>query len=571
MLCFLFIFFTTALGMNTAYAAVTIPYSENFEDGIANNFTVDSGTWTITTDVTKVYKTNSTDSLSRTTVGETTWSNYTVQSDIKVNTWGSTAFRTAAIIARYTDASNYYLLGYDLGSSGLVIKKKVAGTQTILATKAFTFNTGQSYTLKATVIGSNLTLYVNGVRQLTVTDSTFTAGKSGLISCYGDSRFDNYSVNTPEFPLTQANVNTAVAEGLLWYKEGLEWDWHSKRSGNSLWYLVIASTYNPDFTSSSGVKVKDRALAQFRNVIIGGNEPGCSGGGLNAQGYGVLIDSIAIAKSVPAIWDALTATEKDKLLTITKACLVGSHWLMDDDNNFSTGIDQRGNANKSWNPNHKEGALGAGIAAMYALDGATAANSFLTSFDTATFLTKINSYGFSNINFVFTQTPAATLNSATRNTFTYSTYTLSQPFYWVKTLSDDMYNKNVASSGAGGLGHLLAGQSGLPNLGVLGMAQEFDSVDAGGGRSSLGYVWQGWGNSIPNRHIVEYFGDWGTGVDQTSVENKYNIGSTDMIYKAQNGYHDYAKGANQGDTTVSSLNTSGLFDLVKEVWLNILK
>ena len=172
---------------------VTSLYSEDFEDSVANGWTVVSGTWSIATDGTKVYNTLPTDSLSRSVVGDSTWSSYSVETKAKVNSWGNTSYRTVGILGRYVDTNNYYVFAYE-APGNLNIKKKAAGTMTTLVTKSYALNTGNWYNIKAVMDGSTLKLYVNGVEELTTTDNSLSTGKAGLISVYGDNRFDDFVV-----------------------------------------------------------------------------------------------------------------------------------------------------------------------------------------------------------------------------------------------------------------------------------------------------------------------------------------------------------------------------------------
>lgn len=178
--------FSAGNGSAPVMAATSV--NENFEDGVANGFSVATGTYAIVTDGTKVYKTTS--AAARAVVGDSASTNVNVQADVKVASWSASSGRTVGLLARYTNTNNYYLFIYEDGS--LYIKKKVAGTLTNVASKAYTFNTGAWYTFKGVVNGTTLTMYVNGVQELTGTATGLTAGKVGLISFNGDVRNDNF-------------------------------------------------------------------------------------------------------------------------------------------------------------------------------------------------------------------------------------------------------------------------------------------------------------------------------------------------------------------------------------------
>jgi hypothetical protein len=155
----------------------------------------ETGTWSIFLDGTNTYRSASADVIARTVVGETTWGDYTAESRVKVAAWGNATFRTAGLLAHYQDADNYYLFIHDNGS--LQIRRKVGGTLTTLASKAHTLALGTSYLFKAELSGATLRFFIDGVQELTATDTTLQAGKAGLVSAYADARYDDVKVSIP--------------------------------------------------------------------------------------------------------------------------------------------------------------------------------------------------------------------------------------------------------------------------------------------------------------------------------------------------------------------------------------
>jgi len=80
-----------------------------------------------------------------------------------------------------TAADTSYISGYRGSTLSWVIAKSVAGKGTILASAAATLTVGNTYTLTFSIVGSALTLLVNGVSTVTATDSTITAaGRVGV-------------------------------------------------------------------------------------------------------------------------------------------------------------------------------------------------------------------------------------------------------------------------------------------------------------------------------------------------------------------------------------------------------
>jgi len=238
-----------------AQAATSV--NETFEDGVANGFTVVSGAYSTVTDGTKVYKTTS--GTARAVFGDAASADVQVQADVKVASWATSTNRTAGLMARYRDTSNYYIFIYEDGQ--LKIRKKVAGTTTTVASKAFTLTTGTWYTLKGVVSGSTLTMWVNGTQQLTGTPTGLSTGKSGLISFNGDVHYDNVTAsdiggppptttpppaNLDRFGLKMLNASV----GKQWYSV---WNSGSSRTYNGNSNLAV----DPELVMSGGDSVAD--------------------------------------------------------------------------------------------------------------------------------------------------------------------------------------------------------------------------------------------------------------------------------------------------------------------------
>ena len=89
---------------------------------------------------------------------------------------------TAGLIVRYQDPSNFYLCG--LTKNTLLIQRRLAGTDTVIASTAFTSTAGSSYAVSATAAGSSLTCKVTGpggtTATTTVTDTSFAQGMIGI-------------------------------------------------------------------------------------------------------------------------------------------------------------------------------------------------------------------------------------------------------------------------------------------------------------------------------------------------------------------------------------------------------
>ncbi|WP_432973754.1 LamG-like jellyroll fold domain-containing protein [Dactylosporangium sp. CA-233914] len=187
-----------------ALAATSV--SEDFEDSVANGFSVLSGSYSIVTDGSKVYRTTS--ATARSVAGDAASTDVQIQADIKVAGWSAARDRTAGLMARYSNTSNYYLFVFEDGQ--LKIRAKVGGALTTVASKTYAMAVGTWYNLKGTVTGNTLTLWVNGVQQLTGTATGLAAGKVGVISFNGDVRTDNVAATDLAAPPVGSAYDKAV-------------------------------------------------------------------------------------------------------------------------------------------------------------------------------------------------------------------------------------------------------------------------------------------------------------------------------------------------------------------------
>ncbi|MCL6557465.1 MAG: hypothetical protein K6U74_01445, partial [Firmicutes bacterium] len=92
---------------------------------------------------------------------------------------------SGGIIGRYQDNNNYYLLVLqdDSGinpNGNLELYRRVNGSYTMLAQVNLTWPRGTPKQIKFTLHGSRLEAYFDGVKVISVTDSTFTGGGVGL-------------------------------------------------------------------------------------------------------------------------------------------------------------------------------------------------------------------------------------------------------------------------------------------------------------------------------------------------------------------------------------------------------
>ena len=105
------------------------------------------------------------------------------------------------VVLRFQGPQNYYLAYRLAGGSNLLrISKIVNGTETVLkslSTPTLPLNT--FFTIQGTAAGSTLTLSLDGVLKLTITDTTFTGGQVGVLLGTGTGarqyRVDKFHAN----------------------------------------------------------------------------------------------------------------------------------------------------------------------------------------------------------------------------------------------------------------------------------------------------------------------------------------------------------------------------------------
>jgi hypothetical protein len=173
----------------------SVLFSDNFESG-ASKWTADSGSYflaRLSNGNHRLLVENLYGEVSRAVAGSASWTNTSVQGTITLlNNYGG----TVTLLARVQDDSHLYFFGYSEGLGAWAIwRENGPGTTTLLARgAAFTMQPNVDYVVRADLNGSSLALSVNGVLQVTATDSTFTSGKIGFSATMAVATLDNVTV-----------------------------------------------------------------------------------------------------------------------------------------------------------------------------------------------------------------------------------------------------------------------------------------------------------------------------------------------------------------------------------------
>jgi VCBS repeat protein len=208
---------------NTNEERVVLPlFKDDFESGNGTGWTQNGGNWTIGTDLTRYFHQNDkSGQYAAVASGAGPWANYSVQANVKVFGFGSSS-GWAGLLARYTDAGNYYYVRLDSNNT-LEVRKKANGVDSLLAGKAFTVtagtttpNVGPVYLVKLEANGSTLKCYLDGRLELTATDASHSSGRVGVSTNDADALFDEILVKQAP---ASSDFNTDGNPDLVWQNQ----------------------------------------------------------------------------------------------------------------------------------------------------------------------------------------------------------------------------------------------------------------------------------------------------------------------------------------------------------------
>jgi pectate lyase len=172
-------------------------FSDDFNDGNASGWSTSGGSWSATSGT---YRQSSTGADAKAQAGTTSWNNYTVQAMVTPTAFGNST-RSAGVVARAQSMTSFYSLVL-VGSGSLQLRRISGGGVSTLASAAAAVTPGTTYTLALTVNGPSLSGSVNGTQLVAASDSTFAAGRVGLVASYTSVSFDNVAVFTGSAPPT---------------------------------------------------------------------------------------------------------------------------------------------------------------------------------------------------------------------------------------------------------------------------------------------------------------------------------------------------------------------------------
>ncbi|MEO1573549.1 MAG: hypothetical protein AAFU65_01160 [Pseudomonadota bacterium] len=150
----------------------------------------------------------------------------------------------------------------------------------------------------------------------------------------------------------------------------------------------------------------ERVLAHVRDLLTPGNAPTLRGTGHAGHTDGSMAVALAFVRDTPAVWNALTAAQRDKLDWIMRGYAAAGNFAQNFDaaNDDNSGLLGWGSYTKVANPNLQEGYVSVMIAAYYYFghglgspqEKAAAVNAELAAFDFDTYVQAFDDHGLVN-------------------------------------------------------------------------------------------------------------------------------------------------------------------------------
>lgn len=194
------------------YTKTSPGFSENFEDGNADGWSVYGGTWNVSAGKYSVNK----GAGFKAVANGTNYSNFVYEADIQIN--GGAGPDNAGLIFRVSNPSvgADNLKGYyaGIGMNNRVQVGRLNNNWTELASIPFTVKLNTVYRMKVVAEGRNIEVYINDEIVVSVVDRMFTEGAVGIRSHFLNTSYDNLLV-TDTGPVTQPTYDWSWVKGAV--------------------------------------------------------------------------------------------------------------------------------------------------------------------------------------------------------------------------------------------------------------------------------------------------------------------------------------------------------------------
>lgn len=177
---------------------------DNFEDGNASDWTALAGSSfaVAATTTSQVYRQSSIAGNAASLWNSTDRKNQSIEADLKPTGYSTTTGdKWFGLVARYTDASNYYYVTIR-NNNTVLLRRMVNGVFTTLASANLTVTLNRSYRVRLEAIGTRLRLFVDNRLLAEASDSSLDHGQAGVMMFRTRADCDNVVVSSnPQRPL----------------------------------------------------------------------------------------------------------------------------------------------------------------------------------------------------------------------------------------------------------------------------------------------------------------------------------------------------------------------------------
>ena len=198
------IFTTTIIGNCQVFASSEL-FNENFQSR-SKNWKSGKGNWSIVNyNDSKAYYQSSTKVEGYTTAGKTTWTNYSVESEVTIEDFNGS--KRVMLCGRYANKNNYYAVSlYNKNGGTLEIRSKVNGKSKTLKKATVSLKENTTYKVKLELNDSTIKAYLNDKLITTANDKSLSKGDIGIVTSKASAKFDNIVVSSID--KTSSNTNT---------------------------------------------------------------------------------------------------------------------------------------------------------------------------------------------------------------------------------------------------------------------------------------------------------------------------------------------------------------------------
>lgn len=430
-------------------------------------------------------------------------------------------------------------------------------------------------------LGKNVFWDARGLILITESDKELDAeiDKRLVTAMYG-------YLKTGKLELNYAVAPTFTEEAMTAAFEATDFNYNATSGHDSFntvkafYYLTLLTHLDENTLSPDGtMNAKDETLRRLRVLIEGGNEPNACIGPYWSQA--VVASSLTLLRHTPSLWESLTTDEQQRCDWLMRALAVAGNWGFNDCNNYSTGVDLKGNFGKTWNPNYRNSFLNCVIsAAMYF--GSEELDEIYESFSYDEYIQKFEEYGYTNIIAAWSVAGKDAMEKGgdvklvtgasggtgkgVKQKFKYNGKGLDN----IDGIFEDLQNYTYGAVCQDKYGspdgayycYIISGKE-TPYAGYNGMLFEFAAT----GRSSGSYCNDSF--LIVNSMMANYklIGGWDSNEEwQQKLDSLMYVGNEDLIFKGQEGYQGYS--SNGGPAKWYDYSGGDAFLMDKDIWRN---